>query len=246
MRARVAGSWLVALLTTGCTSSDNKPADTDVSGETDTTDTDVAPDTDTQTDSDPVLDTDTGVVDEGELNPCGKVLATVTAGTGSNAYTAVLDGVSLELVHGGQGGWHFWLGLSATHTPQYVAIEHTIVRPSDGLTLSPNVRENVVLVPGVVSGKCLESGTYFGMQGRMDFTVLAGASGDTDDTDIVADPSWTDICGQTLRADLRLLWPRCARYEGTVCAEREDVVLGEDSVTFVAQPDPGDGPHCAL
>jgi hypothetical protein len=224
--------WLIPALW-ACTASDDKSTDTDVA--TDTDDTDVAADTDVVTDTDDTdAPADTDVVDPGDLNPCGAATPTVTLGTGAGAYTAVAEGSDLTLTKGAQGGWHFWMAVSVQNSPQYVVIEHSITRLSDGTLLSPVVRENDVIVPTTITDDCVLDGVYYGMQGRVDTTTF------------VTDPPWQSFCGESVRMDVKVYWPRCSRYDGQSCLEHEDVLVGEDSVTVVAKPDPTEATGCGI
>ncbi len=232
-RGLVLGSWP---LWAACTAAADKSDDTDVA-DTDVADTDIA-DTDVDTDvpdTDVVEDTDDTDVVQGEVNPCGAATPAITVGTGVSGYVAVVDGSDLAMTKGAQGGWHLWVSISAQNSPQYVSIEHSATRLSDSTLLSPLVRENNVLVPITSSGTCVTNGTFYGMQARFDLSSFATT------------PPWQPICGEEVRVDIRVLWPRCARFEGVNCVEHEDVVIGEDSMTVVVQPDPTEDPgHCGL
>lgn len=232
MRLRQLVFWLIPGLF-ACTASADKPGDTDGADTDDTdavVDTDVVADTD---DTDVVADTDVADTDSPpDVNPCGALVPVVTLGTGAAGYTVLSDGDSLEMTKGVQAGWHFWMAVSVQNSPQYVVIEHSITRLSDGSLLSPLVRENDVLVPTDMDGQCVADGSYYGMQGRLDFSTFT------------SDPLWAEICGESMRMDVRVLWPRCSAYDGASCVTHEDVLIGEDSVTIVAQPDPTEGTHC--
>ncbi len=234
MRSRRLVFWLVPGLF-ACTASADKPGDTDVA---DTDDTDVVvedtDDTDVVADTDDTDVVDTDVTDLGEVNPCGAAVPTITVGTGALEYTPVGEGSDLQLTKGVQGGWHFWMAVSAQNSPQYVVIEHSITRLSDGSLLSPVVRENDVLVPSSIRNGCVQDGAYYGMQGRVDTTTF------------MTDPPWATFCGESVQLNLTVYWPRCSRFDGANCAEHEDVLIGEDTVTVVAKPDPSEALDCAM
>lgn len=222
-------------LCAACSGPTDKPTDTDVG--TDTDDTDGLHDTD---DTDAALDTDdtdaadTDVAAQGELNPCGSATPVLTVGTGASEYVPVAEQSELRLTKGVQGGWHFWMSVSIQNSPQYVIIEHRVTRMSDGTLLAPEVRENDVLVPTTLTNGCVQDGVYYGMQARIDTTTFT------------TDPPWEEFCGEQVRLELRVFWPRCARFDGPLCVEHEEVLLGEDSVIVVAKPDASEAADCAL
>ncbi len=106
-------------------STDDKDSDTDgVAADADT-DSDADADADTDTDADADADT--------AATPCA---LRVEAGNGVDQHVPVLDGNSVTVVHGIQGGWHVDVSGLVGGTSSQVGILIDVVRVSDGSLVS--------------------------------------------------------------------------------------------------------------
>jgi hypothetical protein len=201
-------------------------------------DTDGAGESDLPGETDPVVDTDeTEAPDETDLplpsrDACVTAMPVVAIGTGETAYAPLTPGQVVEMVHGPQGGWHIWLGVSVEYAPQFVRLEYEVVDVLTGLSLSfdraPKSLNIALVSPAPGAWTC--QGYYAGVEARLDARGM-------DEVEPVPEISpdepyvWQEVCGRTVRMTAKLYTP---------AAE----LLGSDSIEFVVQPDPADGGRC--
>jgi hypothetical protein len=189
---------------------DSDPADS----EPPDSDTTVTADSDT-TEPPPV---DTGPPPD----PCMTAPSAVELGTGEQQLVPVGTGDHVEMVHGPQGGWHFWASIRASHTPQFVhvVIDTTHVPTGARVSFLDLIIALVPDPPPAQPGTWTCEGGFSGLFAILDTTaVQAGV------------PPWQAICGDEVLMHLSL-------------TTLDGHLIGEDAVRFIAQPDPTDGPHC--
>jgi hypothetical protein len=169
---------------------------------------DVEPGADVDADTD--VDTDTDIDDSGEPVGCEDLPPRVEVGTGEAEYRPLLEGDSVVMVHGPQGGWHM-LGSVRVHSMDpIVEVHFTIHDEPSGVQVS----DNTYRVAVVQDGEC--TGYYPGMYGYLDVSDLAAG-------DITTPPGL--LAGHTM-----ILTMNVTDYSGLTATEERRVVAQLDSI----------------
>lgn len=146
---------------------------------------------------------------------CTVPAAQVEIGGGIEAHEPLVEGVQVEIVHGGQGGWHIDLSAAVTHMHSYLEA-HASVTVEGGQALSGTQPPFLHILEGYADCR----GTFWGHRAFI--------------TDLPAPIVTADICaleGLPLRIELSVT--------DTISGEEVTEVLG-----VVAMPDPDDQPYC--
>jgi hypothetical protein len=161
-------------------------------------------------------------------DPCLSGETVVEVGTGSSTFVPLVSGQDLEMVRGGQGGWHMPLAVRAYGLTDFITLDMNLFDMVSGESVSFGDPQSLSLplppIPGTTS-TC--DGQLTDLVAFLDFSRIGGVGGN----------AWQTLCGHEIRIDFTI-----RDYQGPGIV---GPVLGGSSVYVYAQPDPGDGSFCA-
>jgi hypothetical protein len=161
--------------------------------------------------------------DSGGTDGCASGDITVDAGTGTDTYQPLIDGDTVTLVHGPQGGWHVETGGLVDRSESEVSIMPQVTVPDLGdLRIAGDQEPTYIALVGYDDTKC--QGTFSDVNAFID--TEAGTTGLDDQAFICS------LVGKTLMVTVTV---------SDILSGR----TGADTVSVIAQPDPVDVDVCS-
>jgi hypothetical protein len=108
---------------------------------------------------------DDGSTDKGEPGGCATGEIVLEPGTGNDAYEPLVEGDTITIVHGPQGGWHVETAGFVKSSEREIAI-FPVIRTEDGLQITTNSQPEFKALVGYDEAVC--EGTFFNTRAFVD------------------------------------------------------------------------------